>query len=622
MMVTGLVGDSMLKSFGFRKTSFILGVVNLGSLFLFNSFDLQLKNQVEFNYGLMKIIFILLCYISLLIGIGGSSLLSQQILINSHDIYKEYILKQLRKKMNKIVNENKELENKGLENKESINEIEVIKDERPSIEDLKQNRIEANLENRQKNKFDYFFMICLITTFGYFGKYSINILLNAILIYYMGENYDKKLFFYNIIFLYGLSVLLSIILYSIFVCIFIKKKEMNQDKKNKYRLNQIFGYIIYSQNIDKNKGQNCCHLCCESTIRCCNEIGCRYCNKLVGEEDEEFPPFICYCCFCCYCCDYNEEDYEKKKDCFCYCYKAQRTSFWCNQYFTNKTQKKIIPYMIEYFMLQLITFAFEKQYEKSKGNHVHRKTFILVLVISFVLFFYFTISMNNIINYFDEAEDNDFYSRDEQINRAKHKEIVSALSNEILDGSRGVLFFNSLFSIIFSSFYLSKNEKLKQFFFENNVNFIFIPVLLNKFYYLTLNYYCSYASEEKKKKEFETISASTLISIYIGVWSFIIHFIQSIVPDDKNKILYIIQIIFSSIPSLVIIIFTIVVMFTTCPYFHRFLCCFLSYILCFGGLWNDYGVIRCCCCDNRSFCYCDCCYEACGECSFPDGFND
>ena len=60
----------------------------------------------------------------------------------------------------------------------------------------------------------------------------------------------------------------------------------------------------------KNKGQNCCHLCCESTIRCCNEIGCRYCNKLVGEEDEEFPPFICYCC------DYNEEDYEKKKTVF------------------------------------------------------------------------------------------------------------------------------------------------------------------------------------------------------------------------------------------------------------------------------------------------------------------
>ena len=619
MMVTGIAGEILLNSKGFRKTSFILGLVNFGTLAWLNSFDFKLKNNVEFNYSFMQIIYILICYVLLLFGVGGSALLAQQILVNSHSIYKDYVLKQLRKKWNKRIVENKEMENK-----ESINEVE--QNERASIdrglEGQRQKRLEDNLENLQKNKFDYFFMICLITTAGYFGKYSINYLLNKFLSHYYGDDYDKKKFFFCIIIFYGFSVIVSIILYTIFICIF-RKKRIDEEKKDKYRLTQACGYIIYSQNINKEgEGRNCCYLCCETTIKCCNKEGCIFCNNLCGDVEELDDPTCMFCCCCEECCEYNEKDFEKDKEFFCYCYKAQRKSFWCNQFFINDTQKKIIPIMVEYFIMQLISLGFEIQYEEYKGNYVHRKTFISVLIISFALFFYFSLSMHKLISFMNnEDEDKDLYSRDDQLMRAKNKEVIGKLSNEILDGQHGILLFNSVFSLIFSSFYLSKNEKIKQYFFKKNLNYIFIPVLMNKFYYLTLNYYCTYISEEKKIKDFEIIPASTLISIYIGVWNIIIYVFQWIIQDNNNKIYFIIHIVLSSIPSLIVVGFIIYFIIVAFPYIHRSLFCILSFILCFGGIWNDMGVINCCCCDNTSYCYCDCCFEACGDWTLDDGYD-
>ena len=90
-------------------------------------------------------------------------------------------------------------------------------------------------------------MICLTTTIGYFGKYIINLLINYILKEIKGtENYDKKIFFECIIVLYFSSIILSISLYSIFVCIFTKniKKEAGD---NVYRICQACEYIIYSE---------------------------------------------------------------------------------------------------------------------------------------------------------------------------------------------------------------------------------------------------------------------------------------------------------------------------------------------------------------------------------------
>ena len=169
---------------------------------------------------------------------------------------------------------------------------------------------------------------------------------------------------------------------------------------------------------------------------------------------------------------------------------------------------------------------------------------------------------------------------------------------------------------------------MKSFFFEDNLNYIFIPILMNKFYYFTLNYYCLYTSEETKK--FEIISGSSLISFYILIWNVAMLILKSIIPDEKVdddynyfNILYIIQLIFACIPSF-FVAFTIIVGFISSlgllsfvqygfdceelksSFFpHRFLFCLCSILFCFGGLWLDFNGMDDCkieCCHLGDFC--------------------
>ena len=89
--------------------------------------------------------------------------------------------------------------------------------------------------------------------------------------------------------------------------------------------------------------------------------------------------------------------------------------------------------------------------------------------------------------------------------KVKKFDLITKLSNELLGGTHGILLFNGVFSLIFSSFYLSHmSDEVKGYLFKDNLNIIFIPILMNKFYYFTLNYYCIYQAEKNKK--FEIIS--------------------------------------------------------------------------------------------------------------------
>ena len=673
MMITGFIGDLLLKSRGFRVSAFILSLFNFGVLFWLLNFDFNFKEPNVYDYDLVKVLTIFIIYILLLIGIGGSALLSQQILVDSHLKFKNYMIakkreewqrreEEERKKEEEEEEEEKEkkkekekerieLENYGdkgdekerkekseKENSneqnlviENINEKEkeqlIVEDERAKSVKIErqQNRRkkkEKQLKNIEKNKFDFFFMICLTTAIAYFVKYLINLLLKYIMENIMTE-YDKKYFYYFIIVLYDLSLFLSIFLYTIFVCIFTKNKK-NKEEVNKYRICQICGYLIYSQKIilKKNPGKcKCFKLCCESTKNCCNEAVCS-CFKNFDED--------CECCCCC-CCDYVEDDYDKNKEFFCYCYQAQRKSFWCNKFITNETQKKIFPYMAEYFLLQLTTIAFELQYEKYKGLHVHIKTYSSVFFLTFILFFYFTISLSRFIKVLDYDDDEINEDDDEKtkIRKAKNKELISKLSNEILDGTHGILLFNGVFSLLFSILYFSHmRSDYKTYIFEDNINIIFVPILMNKFYYFTLNFYCTSTSEDNKK--FDFISSSTLISLYMAIWDIILFLIKLIISTFiENKlfnIFYIIQIIFDGIPSLIVAFFIVFGILRSsqcweficcdfdCYFFtlHKFLFCLLSFFLCFGGYWikmdADCDLEYECCCRNYSCDCSDCCY--------------
>ena len=125
---------------------------------------------------------------------------------------------------------------------------------------------------------------------------------------------------------------------------------------------------------------------------------------------------------------------------------------------------------------------------------------------------------------------------------------------------------------------------------------------MNKFYFFTLSYYCLSVSEDKKG--FEIISGSTLISIYITLWDFIVFFFKEINLD----ILYIIQMIFSGIPSLLVACYILLVVIMTFlsvkdpTYLLGLFCCIMFFFG--GGLWYDYS-------DDDSYCDCYNCCECC-----------
>ena len=581
-------------------------------------------------------------------------------------------------------------------------------------------------------------MICLITTVGYLGKYSLNLLLDYILISVYGDengDYDKRIFLYYILGLYAVSIIFSILFYLLFkLCIFEydTNNEKGENNNKIVSICQICGYIIYSEK-KKPKippSKNCCRLCCESFQNCCNETFCYYlgilgcddccciceccccgycdlCSCCECCECCECCDYCnccarcecCECCKCCECCEYYDccecydnckawfkqpicycsvckeckydpKDYGKKEESFLYCYKTERKSLWCNKFVTNETQKKIFPYMLEYFVLQLTTIGFEKQYEKYKDLNTHRKTFIAIFISTFILFFYFTLSFTRYLLNDDEDSSNNGEDKGKENDKKNLKGAVSKISNEILNGTHGILLFNSVFSIIFSIFYLSNmSEDIKSFLFKDNINIIFMPILMNKFFYFFLTYYCVYTGEEEKK--FEIISGSSLISFYIIIWNLAMTLIKSSIPEENNdydyyNILYIIQIVFSSLPSLLVAIFLLSFFCLStgiCNYLdgcdditlicynfklHKFLFFILSFLFCFGGLWikvvnlqefeyeyeccyvgnccdigdNCFPVYcidnviycDCCCCDKNSVCYSKCCYMNCDKC--------
>ena len=184
---------------------------------------------------------------------------------------------------------------------------------------------------------------------------------------------------------------------------------------------------------------------------------------------------------------------------------------------------------------------------------------------------------------------------------------------------------------------------------------------MNKFYYFTLNYYCVYTTEKNNK--FDMISTSSLISFYIFFWNIALTLVKSNIPNENKSenynfnILYTIQIIFDSIPSLIVVSFILfLLVYSTgliqyccehkcddCHYcrdnyfLHKYLFCLFSFFLCFGGLWikmtshKEYGY-ECCnfgdCCDVGDNCcnvyciegtiYCDCCCCIRNSSCFPE----
>ena len=310
----------------------------------------------------------------------------------------------------------------------------------------------------------------------------------------------------------------------------------------------------------------CLRLLSDSFINCCNKIVCDF---FCGKE-------CCYFCCCCECCPFignvTENQYELNEGYFCYCYKAKRHMKWFKRFISDKTQKKVIPLLLQYFFIQIITVAFDLLYDENieDGFNQFKDSlgiffFVFIFLSSLFLFFYLTISFGLLTSYITGHK-----------KRKKKKvvlgEMTSELSNNILNGTYGIIIFNSFYSFILSCACISREIK--------NNYFFYIPIFLNKFYYFTFAHQCAIRTDDEESLNYFT--TATLLSIYLFIWDLIIEQIKLI----PVKILLFIQIIL----SLIIIIFSLLAftisLFCIGNFLFTLLYCLTSvFIVPFGGFW-------------------------------------
>ena len=161
------------------------------------------------------------------------------------------------------------------------------------------------------------------------------------------NNFSGKIIFFEITYLlYFICIIVSIIIYSIFVNIF--KNTKKDQKENEYRICQISGYIIYSQDIKKEREEKppsvkSIKLLCQSIQNCCDKIVYSGLISLIrcgNKEDNDINECLPFCCTCC--CLYKENNFEKDKEFFCYCYQEKRRYKFFSEFISNDVQKKLV----------------------------------------------------------------------------------------------------------------------------------------------------------------------------------------------------------------------------------------------------------------------------------------
>ena len=643
METMGFLGTILLNFSGFTVTSFFCLFINSVAAFFIFTFFNKYSGGKE-RYSAAQIIFLCFCYLLLFVGVGASALLSQQILIDNFYKFKLFL---------------KENDAK----KPSPNNIALEEEKEDKKEEEKE---EEKEDEEDKKDISYFFLICTTSILGFFGKFILNYLIldakyvfdkeydandapNNISDLYdkMNDNetdnqineiifhHDRKLLSFTLIFIYGGSIVLSIIVYLLFGLIFDDTANDEEDEENENpRICKLCGYTIYSQNVkisfnkDKNredkrtkvvkdnglshsldinsvsrsetkKGKNLCQkiiglivycscycfectkLLCDTLRSCCNEIVCSF-----------------FCCsndpknYCCCCCIPNmtNDDYEQKEQFFCYCYQSKRKIKWFNKLMRDKTQRKLMPVLLEYFILQLTTIGLEKKYSEFSDEgyeNFREKNYVGniggIFLLSLLLFIYLTYSFGTIFNVTTTQD-------------VLFKGVVESLSNKILNGTYGIIIFNGFYSFVFSILHFTARL-------QNNNNFLLIPIYMNKFYFFTFAHYCTIYTDEAEG--LDLISCSTLIAIYLWVWDLIFGYAS----DTFNiNVLFGLQITVSCFIILAFLTLSSVFLFCLGTFWITFLYLLSFLFLPFGGCWfcKCYRKYNCenmsCCIDHKNTC--------------------
>ena len=627
----GFLGTIFVKFYGFRISSFIFMIVNGLSLFLIMNFFSQYNDTFE-KFSLFQILYLFFCYILLFIGVGSSALLSQQLLIDNYEKYSSF-LKQVEKLDNKDEKkEEKKNKNEKEEEKQNIPYFILIcltsiigflfkyffdvvisinknkfdqKYNITEIIDFNNNFTNNNFTDNEINNIifshDKLLFIFIIIIYGVSISISIGFY-HCFKNVYENEEIEEKeekddskncQIFGYIFYLKKIKnnkneeqleqeeqleskeskdTVTEVVLAGSYR----KKKEKIKEKKKifkrtyiwirKYCLLLFLNLKLLSDSFKSCFDEIVCnYFCCGKKSLCCCCLCCECCE--------------CNCCTCCECCNVcikkvKEEDYEQNEGYFCYCYKSKKNLKWFNRFIRDDTQIKFLPLLIEYFLIKLNTIAFETIIDENneEGNNEFIKDFIsifkfiMIFTVSLFLFFYLTISFGRIYIYITEDKNQE----DEKSEINKLGAYTGKLSNKILNGTNGIIIFNSFYSFFVSLICLSK---------DINNNFCFyIPILMNKFFFFAFAHHCTVFTDTEEGIDF--FSCGTLLAIYLQVLDFIIDLLKKF----PIKILLYIQVIFSS--------FIILASLSLISLFMCFLGMFwltflylLSFLFSFDGFW-------------------------------------
>ena len=295
IMFWDFIGLLLYEYFNFTCTSIFLFIVNIILLIIIGNYDYLDIDEKTHQYSFFKILYISLIYIFIWIGVGSSALLSQQIFIETLDIYvykkneekNESSLKEgknhfeLKKEDKKeeqkrgAINDSKNNSFSNLENHNKNNNLELHSFQKSSSNlNSEENENKEKIDNFSINKKEkkekkenklfkggYLFIIYITIFFAYFINYIINKEILKFRQKYVvrelrkinkKDKYkniylkDKRLFLIGICIPYASETVLSLIIYSIFYnSIFI-------DPKEKKRNNEFITGKNNKENIDDN----------------------------------------------------------------------------------------------------------------------------------------------------------------------------------------------------------------------------------------------------------------------------------------------------------------------------------------------------------------------------------
>ena len=437
LFLSSILGNLMLKGCGYRFSSIIFMVINTALIFIVRTFDFP------DNYNIFKLLLIMLYYFLLFLSIGSIALFSPQIYF---DGLTKYYTKD-KKENNKIINEN------------DYTQINI---------DF-QDELNQPSNTNKKEKPTFFFYLCFTEIPAYLGNLEINYFLK-------NKHFYNNIFdiFINSIIIYGITTILSIILYSLYSIIFIKNQPNQKEEKILIRVYKILGYIIYCEkkeqglienkkkekekeiekekekekenknnlkqplfledwinNEDENKENEKKEKKKQDYLKNQKDICCYSCKlgakKFLEKSKQSLFPIICCgfdcCCKCCFkcCCCYNEKEdlseLNQGDEQFCYCYKIQRKISWfCDLLF----KEDVLDFIFLDILNDLLTIGFQKKMKKNLKDYEMDHNLIILF---FIIYFFILAFLNKIYERFwcNECFDDDDSVDDEDEDKIEDK---------------------------------------------------------------------------------------------------------------------------------------------------------------------------------------------------------